>query len=133
MLAGTVRNTLVAILCLSLSGVLLPTSAVARMIGTTEYLEDQQRQAHIERINGALTRDIVRAQLTALGVDPEYAKQRVAHLTDDELLMLDQRLQELPAGGGALELVLVVFLVLLILDLTGITNVFPTIGPGNVR
>lgn len=133
MLAGAVRNTLVAFLCLSLSGILLPTTAGARIIGTTEYLEDKQRQVTIERVNGALTRDSVRAQLTALGVDPEYAKQRVAALTDEDLQMLDKRLQELPAGGGALELVLVVFVVLLILDLTGITDVFPTIGPGNVR
>lgn len=133
MLPQAFRNTLVAVICLLMSGLFIPTSAGARIVGTGEYLANMQRQVHIERINEALMRDSVRTQLTALGVDPEQAKQRVAALTDADLIRLDQKLQDLPAGGGALELILVVFLVLLILDLTGLTDIFPTIGPGKVR
>lgn len=133
MFAKAFRNTLITFICLSLSGIFIPTSASARIIETGEYLAEKQRQGNIQRINETLMRDSVRAQLAALGVDPEYAKQRVAALTDADLMKLDQKLQNLPAGGGALELVLVVFFVLLILDLTGLTDVFPTIGPGKVR
>lgn len=133
MFAKAFRNTLITFICLSLSGIFIPTSASARIIETGEYLAEKQRQGNIQRINETLMRDSVRAQLAALGVDPEYAKQRVAALTYADLMKLDQKLQNLPAGGGALELVLVVFFVLLILDLTGLTDVFPTIGPGKVR
>jgi hypothetical protein len=89
---------------------------------------------YIERINDALMQDRVRKQLTVLGVNPEYAKQRVAALTDADLRTLDARLQDLPAGGtGVLEVVVVVFLIMLILDLMGVTDLFPGIGPGKTR
>ena len=133
MLLKAFRNTLVAFVCLSLSGLFVPMSAAAGVIGTDEYLATKQRQVHIERINQVLMRDSVHAKLTSLGVNPTQAKQRVAALTDTDLMKLDQELQNLPAGGGALELVLVVFLILLILDLTGLTDIFPSIGPGKVR
>ena len=133
MLTLTLRNTLVAFVCLSLSGVLVHTTAVAGIIQTDAYIASKQRQVHIERINRVLMSDSVSTQLAALGVDPNQARQRVAALTDADLVKLDRDLQSLPAGGGPLELVLVVFLVLLILDLTGLTNIFPGIGPGKVR
>ncbi len=87
----------------------------------------------MERVQLALQQDRLSKQLAALGVDPNMAEQRVASLTDADLIALDERLEELPAGGAVLELILVAFLVMLILDLTGLTNIFPGIGPGKVR
>ena len=129
----TLRNMLVAFVCLSLSGVFVHTTADAGIIQADAYLASKQRQVHLERVNRVLMSDSVSTQLAALGVDPNQARQRVTSLTDADLVKLDQDLQSLPAGGGPLELVLVVFLVLLILDLTGLTNIFPGIGPGKVR
>jgi hypothetical protein len=128
------RNVFISIICFSLSGIGMPRLAKAEVIETTAYLALQDRGMRIERINDALMQDKVRNQLTVLGVSPEYAQQRVAALTDAELRTLDARLEDLPAGGsGVLEVVLVVFLILLILDLTGATDVFPGIGPGKAR
>jgi hypothetical protein len=127
------KNLVVSIFCLSLAGLGIPVSANAGIIGTDQYLALQDREIRIERINDTLMRDSVRKQLTSMGVDPEHAQQRVAALTDADLIALDERLRDLPAGGGALELVLAVFLVFLILDLLGVTDIFPTIGPGKTK
>jgi len=57
---------------------------------------------------------------------------RVAGLSDEEIQQITGRLDELPAGegaGGAIGIVvvaiLIVFLVLLLTDLLGLTDVFP--------
>ena len=112
----------------------MPVSANAGVVGTTAYLTLRNRDIRVERINDALMQDRVRERLMVLGVNPEHAKQRVAALTDADLRALDERLQDLPAGGnGVLEVVVVVFLVILILDLMGVTDLFPGIGPGKTR
>lgn len=126
------RNLIAFIACTSLIGPWMLLPAHASIVGTDQYLTIENRDARVSRINDVLMQDKVRDQLTALGVDPEDAQKRVAALTDDELVALDDRIQDLPAGG-LLELVLVVFLVMLILDLTGLTDIFPGIGPGKVR
>lgn len=132
-MATVVRNFIVLLLCVSLSGLAWSTAAVAGVIGTDDYLSVQERGERIDRVQAALREERISQQLTALGVNPEQASARVAALPNADLVALDERLEELPAGAGALELVLVVFLVLLILDLTGLTNIFPGIGPGQVR
>ncbi len=127
------KNLVVFIFCLSLAGLGIPMSADAGIIGTDEYLALQDRAIRIERINGTLMQDRVREQLTSLGVDPEHAQQRVATLSDTDLMALDGRLQDLPAGGDILGLVVAAFLVILILELAGVTDLFPTIGPGKTK
>lgn len=99
--------------------------AQARIIGTQSLIEAQQREQRIERVNALLAREDVRAQLIEMGVDPRAAQERVAALTDGELRMLERHMQALPAGGAdALVIAGVVFLVLLILELVGVTNFF---------
>jgi len=127
------KNLVVFIFCLSLAGLGIPMSADAGIIGTDEYLALQDRAIRIERINDTLMQDRVREQLTSLGVDPEHAQQRVATLSDTDLMALDGHLQDLPAGGGFLGLVVAAFLVILILELAGVTDMFPTIGPGKTK
>ncbi len=127
------KNLVVFIFCLSLAGLGIPMSADAGIIGTDEYLALQDREIRIERINDTLMQDRVREQLTSLGVDPEHAQQRVATLSDTDLMALDGRLQDLPAGGDILGLVVAAFLVILILELAGVTDLFPTIGPGKTK
>lgn len=133
MFCKSYRNILVAVLCLSLSGLSLPADAASGFVSTDDYLVLEDRQVIIERVQHSLLQERVSTQLTMLGVDPERAQERVAMLPDSDLIAMDQRLQDMPAGAGVLELVLVVFVVMLILDLTGVTDIFPTIGPGNIR
>lgn len=70
-----------------------------------------------------LDREDVRAALTAQGLDPEEARARVASLTDAEVRQLVGQLDQLPAGGNGLGVVIgmlvIVVIVLLILKYTG--------------
>ena len=62
--------------------------------------------------------------MQALGVDPAAVDARVARLTDSELQSLADRMQQMPAGGDALAIIGIVFLVLLILELVGVIDIF---------
>ena len=59
-----------------------------------------------------------------MGVDPAAVQERLAALTDEELQTLEGRLDSLPAGGDALAVIGIVFVVLIILELVGVTNIF---------
>jgi hypothetical protein len=122
------QRSLVSLLVLSLL-VTAPLAPVqAAIIGTDEALsravEAQTREALEGRINAVLLRDDVRAQLTAMGVDPAQAAERVQSLTFSELQRLDGQLGQLPAGSGLLGVIGVVMVVLLILELVGVVDIF---------
>jgi hypothetical protein len=64
-----------------------------------------------------------------LGVDPVDARARVASLSDEELSRLAQNVRDQPAGadGGLFVVLGIVFLVLIILELVGVTHIFSAI------
>jgi hypothetical protein len=100
-------------------------SAGAGVISTETAIEMQERTARIERVSEVLARDNVRDQLIRLGVDPSAAAARIAALSDSELQQLEARMAELPAGAdGALTVLGILLLVLLVLELVGVTDVF---------
>ena len=68
--------------------------------------------------------DDVRAQFLERGVSPDEVDARIAALSTEELQTLSMQLDELPAGGSLLAVIGVVFVVLLILEMVGVTNVF---------
>lgn len=103
----------------------LHTTASAGVIGTPQYLSTTDRAGQIARIEATLSRADVQAQLVALGVDPADATQRIASLSDSELNLVTEKLDQLPAGGdGFFGLIGFVFIVLLILELTGVIDIF---------
>lgn len=102
----------------------LVQTASAAVVGTRAVMMQVERAEAEARVQAALERGAVQAQLVAHGVDAAAAAERVAALTDEELRHLDARLAELPAGAGVVEIVGVVFVVLLILELVGVTDIF---------
>jgi len=98
--------------------------ASAAVIGTGDALSMEARETRIADIDSALSRTDVQQAMVELGVDPQQAQQRVASLSDAELIQLEAQLDTLPAGGGALALIGAVFLVLLILEITGVVDIF---------
>ncbi len=118
------RNALVLAMSLNLIGLGFIPAAHAQVISTPTFNQSLSRDAQIDRINGFLAKDTVKSQLIGLGVDPADAQTRVAALTDSELQMLEQRIDSMPAGGDVLAVIGVVFIVLLILELTGVINIF---------
>jgi hypothetical protein len=122
-----VRRAIVFVLIMSLSGINLPQVVHAELIGTQTLIELQERENRIARVTRILAQDEVRNQLVKMGVDPADAQARVAVLSKNELELLAHHLDNLPAGGSVLEVVGIVFLVLLILELVGVTNIFSKI------
>ena len=112
---------------LAASMVLSSLPARAEMIGTAQLLAPAAADAQRQRVDAFLARADVRQKFQELGVNPDQAAQRVASLTDAELAQLSDRIDSMPAGGDALELVLVVLLILLILELLGAIDIFPRI------
>ena len=101
-------------------------AAHAGMIGTEAVVNAAQVQQDRERLRSALNRDDVQAQLIARGVDPAQVQARVDNLTDQEVQSLSGKLDQLPAGGDSfLGALVFVFIVLLITDILGFTNIFP--------
>lgn len=115
---------LVRIICLALLNLGSPVVAEAGLIATLQAVEAGTRSGDLATVNAALAREQVRAQLLALGVDPSQVEARVAALTDGELRALAGKVSEAPAGGDALAVIGVVFLVLLILEAVGVIDVF---------
>jgi hypothetical protein len=50
-------------------------------------------------------------------------------MTQDEVAQLNQQINQLPAGGDGLGIVILVFLVFVITDVIGATDIFPFIHP----
>lgn len=103
----------------------LAQTATAAMIGTGEALRAAEHVETLSAVEAVLARADVRAVLTAHGVSVEDARARVAALSHDELVALQQEFDQLPAGGiGLFEVLGVTFVVLLVLELTGTINIF---------
>lgn len=103
--------------------------AQARMVATDQVIERTDPAGDRARVESFLSRDDVQRQLIQLGVNPEEATARVAGLSDAEVQQISGRLDELPAGEGAVGAIVgalvLIFLVLLITDLLGLTDVYP--------
>jgi hypothetical protein len=115
-------NALILSLVLVFTGISM--RATAAVIGTQDALSIDARELRIAAIGSKLARDDVRQAMIDLGVDPQQAQLRVASLTDAELQQLDGQLDQLPAGGSALAVIGIVFVVLMILEFTGVIDIF---------
>jgi len=119
-----IKHSFVYVLCLAILQLGSPMAADAALIGTLEAVESTTRAQDLASVNSALARDDVRRQFVALGVDPAQVEERIAALTDSELRTLAGRMGEMPAGGDALAVIGIVFLVLLILEAVGVIDIF---------
>ena len=113
------RLVSVSIVCMGFAQV-----APAGMIGTAYMLEDESRAASVSRIEILLARGDVARQLEAFGVDQALVVQRLNGLSHAELLELEGQLDAQVAGGDIIGLIGAVFVVLLILELVGVTDIF---------
>ena len=122
------RNTrkTIALLCMVVffNMTILPVQAA--MIGNDQIIAQASNQVTIDQLVTALDREDVQSQLVAMGVNPDDAKLRISQMTEAELLVLQNHLGELPAGGiDVLGAVLLIFIILLITDMLGATDIFP--------
>ena len=120
------KRTMAKILVLSmLSMTCVAPLAQAALVSTPTLLNQQQVLDNRAKLNQLLQREDLAAQLHEAGVNPADIQARVDALSEQEVASLVERFEQLPAGGDVLSTVVVIFLVLLLTDILGYTDIFP--------
>ena len=106
-------------------------SVLGAMIGTETVIDSARGREAREYLHQLLARKDVQNAFIAQDIDPIEPRARIDSLSDDEVIRIADQIDQLPAGGGAIEVLLVIilvgFIVLVITDITGLTDVFPFI------
>jgi len=109
-------------------------SALAALVGTETILENNRINETRSYLKNALEREDVKQALQAQGINPLEARARVDSLSDKEIAHIADHMDQLPAGGDAILIFLVlipliVFITLVITDSLGHTDIFPFVKP----
>ncbi|HPF28031.1 MAG TPA: PA2779 family protein [Steroidobacteraceae bacterium] len=118
------RKTVCLLALFAFANQVIVPHAHGAIIGTDEAVAAEARNADLARISRVLSDQSVQQRLVSMGVEPAAAEARLAALTNAELARIADELEQAPAGGDALALIGAVFLVLLILELTGVIDIF---------
>ncbi len=105
-------------------------AAMAALVGTDSVLDAARVQNARETVRALMAREDIQAALVRQGIDPAEAAARAEALSDSEAVRLADAAESLPAGGASAILIVVgalvlVFIILLITDILGYTNLFP--------
>lgn len=118
--------SLVAMAFCFLAVVVAPVQAT--LVGTADILSAQEDDMARQKVKEFMAREDVVNHLQALGVSAEEARTRVDTMTAEEIHLLVEKIDQMPAGGDALGFLLgvavVAFVVLVITDIIGVTDVF---------
>jgi hypothetical protein len=103
--------------------------ALAKLISTEAVIEVGRAHEARMYVNNVLVREDVKTALISQGVDMSEAKARINSLTESEIVSLADQIETAPAGGSAVGIIVgaavLAFIVLLITDILGYTDVFP--------
>lgn len=120
---ATIRRLIASLLVICMA---VPLPSQGAMLATDSALGAPQR----DEINRLLERADVQSRLESYGVKADDVKARVAALSDAEVAQLAAQIDSLPAGGDSiLGLLVLVFVILLITDILGLTKIFPFTRP----
>ncbi|WP_332778216.1 PA2779 family protein [Polaromonas sp.] len=118
------KRLIASVLIVSTTLMGLPLTAQASVVTTTEAMSSEVADANRDKVAAFLAREDVRTALEAQGVSSAAATDRVKAMSDAEVAQLADRVDQAPAGG-ILGFIFVLFLVLLVTDILGLTKVFP--------
>ena len=102
--------------------------ATAGVYSSSQVIESQQYQFNKQQVLSFVSNADVQSKLVELGVSPADAEKRIANMTSEELAALNTQLNDMPAGG-VVGTVITVLVVVAVLDLMGLTDVYPFIRP----
>lgn len=103
----------------------------AAMVSTDEVISTQQAQMDREALATILDRADVQEKLVAMGVTAGDVEQRIALMTDAEVAQLNQQIADLPAGADVVGILVLLFVIFVVTDVIGATDIFPFIRPVN--
>ncbi len=116
----------VAVAFCFLSVVVAPVQAT--LVGTADILAAQENNMARGKVKAFMAREDVVNHLQAFGVTAEEAQARVDTMTAEEIQLLSEKIDQMPAGGDAvgflLALAIISFVALIITDIIGVTDVF---------
>jgi hypothetical protein len=101
--------------------------AQAAIIANNQLIQQTQQANDRANLLQTLQRADVQAQLLTMGVTTADIQNRVSQMTGDEVAQLNQQINELPAGGDVLGLLVLIFIIFVITDVIGATDIFPFI------
>ena len=102
--------------------------ATAGVYTSEQAISSQQYQYNKQQVLTLVNSAEVQQKLMTLGVSPAEAQMRVDSMTNDELITFNQQMNDMPAGG-IVGTIVTVLVVVAVLDLMGITDVYPFIRP----
>lgn len=116
---------------LSLLLALMPVvSAQAALRGNAELLAGDTRVQTRDTLQQLLAREPAQQRLQQLGISPEWARERVQQLSESELARINQGIAAQDAGGDSvLGILLAIFIIFIITDAIGATDIFPFVHP----
>jgi hypothetical protein len=103
-------------------------TAIAAMVTTEDVMNSGKAMEARAYLSDVLAREDIQNALISRGIDPIEARARVDSLSDAEAIRFAGMMEQLPAGGNVgfiVGLAVFVFLVLLITDILGYTDIFP--------
>lgn len=132
---STKAITMATIIAFSASVVpVVPVSAA--LVDNSHVAQAQVQENDRAIVDEFMNRADVRTQFKSLGVDPDEANLRVSALSDAEVAKLAEQIKSAPAGqglGGLVGAAVFIFVVLLITDLLGFTDVFGFTNKGSAN
>jgi len=100
----------------------------AAMVRTETMLTLSTAKNVRENLNQFLKREDVKAIMMVQGINPLEATARVDSLSDAEIIQIADKMDQLPAGGSTFGVIMgaavIIFIVLLITDILGYTDIF---------
>lgn len=125
------RRLITGCVAASLMVAMLPVGAArADLVGTDQVIRSMAVQEDRDRVRAFTARADLRSSLELLGVDPVEAAARVKSLTDEEIVRIAAEIDQLPAGQDAGAAIVaaaaIVLLVLILTDVLGFTETFPS-------
>ena len=107
------------------------TSTQAALVGNDLVINHVQHNSAKTELIQTINRTDIKQQLLNMGVNPADITSRIDLMTNEEIAQLNQQIDELPAGGDVLGVILIIFIVFVITDVIGATDIFPFIKPVN--
>ena len=124
------KRILTLFLSLSLISVSLGNVQAAVVSNDEVILKTQQVEDKAALLQ-AVQREEVQQQLSSMGVSAADVESRINQMTHEEIAQLNLNMAELPAGEGVLGTIVLIFLVFVITDVIGATDIFPFVHPVN--
>ncbi len=120
-----IKKVFILTLCSCFISATMSTTALAEMIPTDELVSTAGIELKRDEIRSILMRDDIRSFMNENGVSSENASQRLNNLSSSEVIAMHQQLNNLPAGQGALGAVVLILVIFILLDVAGVTDIFP--------